>query len=125
MNLHRIHRETRPVELSHTCEAPPPCEMVRENETAIRRSYPQNGDVVVTREPGSPVRYSIRQFPAKAFVGTSARERALGLARMFAELYGVDAWGREEDAFRLLEAYRPRRVAAALEVCCESRSRDT
>ena len=75
---------------------------------AIRRSRPQTGDVVVMREPGSPVRYSIRQLPADARVSTSSQELAIGLARMFAELQGVDVWGGEDHStVRLLDAYRP------------------
>ena len=74
----------------------------------IRRSGPQSGDVVVMREPGSLVRYSIRQLPADARVSTSSQDLAIGLARMFAELHGVDVWGGEDHStLRLLDVYRP------------------
>ena len=73
----------------------------------FRRSGPQAGDVVVMREPGSPVRYSIRQLPADARVSTSSQDLAIGLARMFAELHEVDVWGGEDrHTLHLLDAYR-------------------
>ena len=85
-----------------------PCPTALHTETVIRRSSPHDRDVVVMREPDSPVRYSIRQLAADARVSTSSREQAVGLARMFAELHGVDVWYGEDDAFRLLEVYRLR-----------------
>jgi len=77
-------------------------------ETVSRCVSPQSGDVVVMRERSSPVRYSIRQLPADARIRTSSQDQAVSLARMFAELHGVDVWGGEDHTFRLLEVYRPR-----------------
>lgn len=76
--------------------------------TADVGSLPQHGDVVVTREGGSAVAFTIRQLPGGAQVSAGLREKALHLARGFAQKHGVDLWYCEHGTNRLLEVYRTR-----------------
>ncbi len=81
---------------------------VSDTRTVDVGSLPQHGDVVVTREGGSAVAYTIRQLPGGAQVSAGLREKALHLARSFAQKHGVDLWYRENGTNRLLEVYRTR-----------------
>jgi hypothetical protein len=78
-------------------------------------AFPQNGDIVVTREARSPVYYNVGQFPVAVQFSLSSRDEALHLARGFAEKHGVDVWYSENGTGRLLEGYRPR-VASRIPV---------
>lgn len=82
----------------------------RVSEPSIPRdpSLPQEGDVVVTRESRSAVRYTVRRFPGVVQFSASTREAAVQLARGFARKHALDIWYVEGDTCRLLEAYRGR-----------------
>jgi hypothetical protein len=69
---------------------------------------PHDGDVVVTRESRSEVRYSVRQHPGSAQFSAAVRDEAVRLARSFAQKHAVDVWYSENGTHRLLEVYRPR-----------------
>jgi hypothetical protein len=92
----------------------PPAKATSASESSklVARSVPQDGDVVVTQEPESEVRYTVRQLPATVQqFGSSSRDEAIRLARSFAQGHGVNLWYREGGTFRLLEAYRPEGTA--------------
>ena len=69
---------------------------------------PEVGDVVVTREARSPVRFTVRQVPAVVQISASTRDDAMRVARAFALRHALDGWYGDDDGFRLLEAYRVR-----------------
>jgi hypothetical protein len=71
-------------------------------------SAPQDGDVIVTRESRSAVRYTVRQHPGTVQFSASPRDEAVRLARSFAQKQAVDVWYADNGTHRLLEAYRPR-----------------
>ena len=71
-------------------------------------SAPQDGDVIVTRESRSAVRYTVRQHPGNVQFSATPRDEAVRLARSFARKHVVDVWYSENGMHRLLEAYRPR-----------------
>ena len=70
-------------------------------------SFPRDGDVVVSREAHSPVRYTIRQLPGVVQFSGRVRGAVLRLARGFGRKHAVDVWYNEGATFRLLDAYRP------------------
>lgn len=72
------------------------------------RWSPQEGDVVVTRQAETRVRYTVRQLPGIVQFSAGVRDNAVRLARGFAQQYGVDVWYCEAGSYRLLEVYRPR-----------------
>lgn len=71
-------------------------------------STPQDGDVIVTRESRSAVRYTVRQHPGNAQFSAALRDEAVRLAQSFAQKHRLDVWYSENGTHRLLEAYRPR-----------------
>ena len=71
-------------------------------------SAPQDGDVIVTRESRSAVRYTVRQHPGPVQFSATPRDEAVRIARSFAQKHVVDVWYSENGADRLLEVYRPR-----------------
>ncbi len=77
-----------------------------EGESIRRDSGPHDGDVLVTRQPGHPDFFGVRQLPAARQLRASSRELAVQLARRFAHTHAVDVWYAEDGVFRLLEAYR-------------------
>lgn len=70
------------------------------------RSNPQNGDVVVTRESASDIRFTVRQLPGAVQFSAAARNDAVRLARTFAQKHTVDVWYCERGTTRLLDAFR-------------------
>ena len=76
------------------------------------RSFPQDGDVVVTREAHSRVHYTLRQVPGIVQFSADVRDEAVRLARMFGQKHAVDVWYGEAGTYRLLEAYRARSSTA-------------
>jgi hypothetical protein len=84
----------------------------------LDQSAPQDGDVLVTREAHSPVRYTVRQLPGSVQFSAAVRDDAVRLARGFGQKHAVDVWYSESGAYRLLEAYRPRtdRVSSAPDI---------
>jgi hypothetical protein len=79
----------------------------------LDQSAPQDGDVLVTREAHSPVRYTVRQLPGSVQFSAAVRDDAVRLARGFGQKHAVDVWYGESGAYRLLEAYRPRTARAS------------
>jgi hypothetical protein len=77
----------------------------------VPNSGPRDGDVLVTCEATSRVRFTIRQLPAVVQLSASSRDEAVRLARAFAQRHAVDVWYSEKGALRLLEAYRARTSA--------------
>jgi hypothetical protein len=80
---------------------------------ALEPASPQNGDVVVAREVGPRVHYTVRQIPGIVQFSSGTRDAALELARKFARRYKVDVWHSERGKYRRLEAYRPRTSTGA------------
>jgi hypothetical protein len=78
-------------------------------------SFPQDGDVVVTREAHSRLHYTVRQLPGIVQFSATVRDEALRIARGFCQKYAVNVWYSEAGAYRLLEVYRPRKSAAVRE----------
>jgi hypothetical protein len=72
------------------------------------RSLPQDGDLVVTLESKSAVRFIVRQVPGVVQFSASSRDEAVRIARGLAQKHSVDLWYSEHDTCRLLEAYRRR-----------------
>jgi hypothetical protein len=77
------------------------------------QSFPQDGDVVVTRDAHARVHYTVRQLPGIAQFSATVRDEALRIARRFCQKYGVNVWYGEGGTYRLLEVYRPLASAAA------------
>jgi hypothetical protein len=77
-----------------------------ESTTAPGRLRPQEGDVVVTRESRSVVRYTVRQLPGVEQFSGAVKDESIRLARSFAQRHGVDLWYGENGIYVLLEAYR-------------------
>ena len=75
--------------------------------TPLAGSAPQDGDVIVTQESRSAVRYTVRQHPGNVQFSATPRDEAVRLARSFAQKHLVDLWYTENGTHRLLEAYRP------------------
>jgi len=69
---------------------------------------PQDGDVIVTRENRSPVRFTIGQLPSSAQFSVATRAEAIRIARTYAQKHLVDIWYEQEEHQRLLAAYRVR-----------------
>jgi hypothetical protein len=69
---------------------------------------PQDGDVIVTHEPGSAAGFTVRQLPAIVQLSAKSRDEAMRIGRSFAQRHEVDVWYRGEDGLHLLEAYRVR-----------------
>jgi hypothetical protein len=82
--------------------------LVSEPFALPERSFPQDGDVVVTREAHSRVHYTVRQLPGIVQFSAAVRDEAVRLARSFGQRHGIDVWYSEKGTYRLLEAYRPR-----------------
>lgn len=53
---------------------------------------PTDGDVVIRREEGYPVRFLAWQFPHGTPMTWRSREAALNMAEWFAAAHGVDVW---------------------------------
>jgi hypothetical protein len=70
------------------------------------RTRPSDRDIVVSRDPASPL-HTIGQVPGGAQFTSASRERALRLASAFARQHGVDVWYRDGDTCRRVEAFRP------------------
>jgi hypothetical protein len=81
--------------------------------TPLQRSFPQDGDVVVTREVHSREHYTVRQLPGLVQFSTGVRDEAVRLASAFAQKYEVDVWYSEAGTYRRLEAFRPRTSTGA------------
>ncbi len=75
--------------------------------TPLAGSAPQDGDVIVTREWQSAVRYTVRQHPGTVQFSATPRDEAVRLAHSFAQKHLVDVWYTENGTHRLREAYRP------------------
>ena len=73
---------------------------------------PQDGDLVVTRESHSAVRYTIREVPGDPQVSMAARDEALRLAQQFASRRGVDVWYAEDGGYQPVQSFRPRGARA-------------
>jgi hypothetical protein len=68
---------------------------------------PRDGDVVVTRQSKSDVRFTVHQVPSvEQQYGSAVRDDAVRLARGFAREHGANLWYCEDGICRLLEAYR-------------------
>lgn len=72
---------------------------------------PKDGDVMVTREDRSPVRFTIGRSPASAQFSLGTRAEAIRIARSYAQKHLVDIWYNQSDRHCLLEAYRMRSKA--------------
>jgi hypothetical protein len=72
---------------------------------------PRRGDIVVARDSKSPKSFTVRQVPGAVQFCQSSRDEALQLVRSFARKHAIDLWYDEGGAYRLLEAYRPRRIS--------------
>jgi hypothetical protein len=70
------------------------------------RCLPKEGDVVVTRESGCGVKYTVRQVPGVEQFHAPAHEEAIQHARGLAQTAGVDLWCSEDDTCWLLEGFR-------------------
>jgi hypothetical protein len=75
--------------------------------TPVVASRPQDGDVAVTRELRSAVRYGVRQLPGDVQFVASSRDEGIRIARTFAQKYAVNVWYFEGEADRLIAVYRP------------------
>lgn len=82
--------------------------LVSEPSASPERSFPQDEDVVVTRETHSRTHYTVRQLPGLVGFSAAVRDEAVRLARTFAQEHRVDLWYSEAGTYRLLEAYRAR-----------------
>jgi hypothetical protein len=71
-----------------------------------QRDGPQDGDLVVTRETRSVVRYAVRQVPGDPQVTLASRDEAIQLARGFAVRCGATLWYCADGDARRLETYR-------------------
>jgi hypothetical protein len=71
------------------------------------RSFPQEGDVVVTREARSRVHYTVRQLPGIVQFSAAVRDEAERLGLGFGQRHAVNVWYSEAGCYRLLQAYRP------------------
>lgn len=69
-------------------------------------TIPQDGDVIVTRENRSPVRFTIGQLPASAQFSVATRNEAIRIARTYARKHLVDIWYDQGEHHRLVETYR-------------------
>ncbi len=78
-----------------------------ESSAPVDRPYPQDGDVVVTREAHSRVHYTVRQLPGIVQFSAAVRDEAVRLAGGFGNKFAVDVWYCEGGTYRLLEAHRP------------------
>lgn len=67
---------------------------------------PENGDIIVTREPTPHLHFTVRRHPDAAPLNAERRDVALDLARSFARYHAVNVWYNENGTERLLEAYR-------------------
>jgi hypothetical protein len=67
---------------------------------------PRPGDLVVTREARSAVRYSVREVPGEPQITLASRDETLRLARGFARDRGVDLWYSEGGETRRLDTRR-------------------
>lgn len=61
---------------------------------------------MISREPDSPSRYTIRQLPDNGQLSALSRDDAVLLARRFAQGNAVNVWYSDDITLRLLEAYR-------------------
>lgn len=93
-----------------------------EGESLRWDSGPHDGDVLVARQPGSPVFFSVCQVPAVMQLRASSRDVAVRLATGFARKYAVDVWYDEDGAFRILKAYRPRTAIQTVDITVGRRS---
>jgi hypothetical protein len=75
-------------------------------DPAARADAPQAGDLVVTREARSAIRYSVRQMPGEPQVSMASKEEALRLARGFARARRVALWYGTDGDLRKLETFR-------------------
>ena len=71
-----------------------------------RTDAPEAGDLVVTCEARSAVRYSVRQLPGEAQVSMASKDEAVRLARGFAKARRVALWYSADGAIRKLETFR-------------------
>jgi hypothetical protein len=68
---------------------------------------PRDGDVVIARDSGVQIRFTLRQTPGAAQLHTASRDEAIRIARGFAQQAIVDVWYTNSGSHELLEAYRP------------------
>lgn len=78
----------------------------------VSEATPLEGDLVVSCEARSAVRYTVRRVPGRPQFSASELDEALRLARGYALMHGVDIWYDENGSYRPLETYRPRKAAS-------------
>jgi hypothetical protein len=69
---------------------------------------PQDGDIVITRDPTFAFEWTVRQVPGPAQFGTSSLGPSMQLARGYAQAHMVDLWSSDEGSYCVLARYRPR-----------------
>lgn len=67
---------------------------------------PGSGDVVVSPDPETPGRFTIRQVPGSPSMLWDSRGKAVGVAQAFARAHDVDVWFHYAGSAERLHAYR-------------------
>lgn len=73
----------------------------------------KTGDVLITREAVSPVRFTVRQVPGAVQLSAATCAEAMRIARAYARTHRLDVWYGENGTVRLVEAYRRKLKPAA------------
>jgi hypothetical protein len=68
---------------------------------------PQHGDLVLAPDSRPGGRHTVRQVPGIIQLSAATRDKALRLARSFAQRHGVDIWlDSDATSYQSLETYR-------------------
>lgn len=73
---------------------------------------PRDGDVIVSRESGSGVKYTVRQVPGEVQLLASVRDEAIRLARGFAQTAAVDVWFSDHGGRQVVKGVPPKGSAS-------------